>query len=247
MQQSNFVRGRRLRIFAGPNGSGKSTIYNKIDSQYDTGYYINPDNIEKEIKINNNFTIKKFGLENINPNLLNSFLANHSLKHKAESKGFTIDMSLSNDIISINSSTVSYEAALISDFIRDCLIDKGSKLSFETVMSHNSKIKILEKSKNNGYKNYLYFICTGSPQINIDRVKQRVKQGGHDVAVKSIEERYYQTLNLLKSAVENSYRAFIFDNSLKSSDLILEVYQGEDVTFHNSNIPGWVNKYLLSR
>ena len=39
----------RLRIFAGPNGSGKSTL-NSIISKELLGIYINPDEIEKEIK-----------------------------------------------------------------------------------------------------------------------------------------------------------------------------------------------------
>ncbi len=39
----------RLRIFAGPNGSGKSTIKDVVNKEL-LGVYINPDEIEKEIK-----------------------------------------------------------------------------------------------------------------------------------------------------------------------------------------------------
>jgi len=39
----------RLRIFAGPNGSGKST-FKKMLRQELLGVYINPDEIEKEIR-----------------------------------------------------------------------------------------------------------------------------------------------------------------------------------------------------
>ena len=39
----------RLRIFAGPNGSGKSTLQ-KVISKELLGIYINPDEIEEEIK-----------------------------------------------------------------------------------------------------------------------------------------------------------------------------------------------------
>lgn len=39
----------RLRMFAGPNGSGKSTL-NSIISKELLGVYINPDEIEKEIR-----------------------------------------------------------------------------------------------------------------------------------------------------------------------------------------------------
>jgi predicted ABC-type ATPase len=39
----------RLRIFAGPNGSGKSTIKTVISDSL-LGHYLNPDEIEKEVK-----------------------------------------------------------------------------------------------------------------------------------------------------------------------------------------------------
>lgn len=39
----------RLRMFAGPNGSGKSTFKHHIRPQL-LGIYINPDEIEKEVK-----------------------------------------------------------------------------------------------------------------------------------------------------------------------------------------------------
>ena len=39
----------RLRMFAGPNGSGKSTIKEVIEPQL-LGVYINPDEIEKDIR-----------------------------------------------------------------------------------------------------------------------------------------------------------------------------------------------------
>ena len=42
-------RAKRLRVFADPNGSGKSTLYKQISSQFNTGYFVNSDEIEQEI------------------------------------------------------------------------------------------------------------------------------------------------------------------------------------------------------
>lgn len=246
MEHSNFIKGRRLRIFAGPNGSGKSTIFDEISNRFDVGYYINPDLIEKEIKNKFSLDISHFGLSSISAETFLNFIENHSLKTKAETKGHRINMLLDGDKIKLNSDfKPSYEAALIADFLRHFLILKGSKLAFETVMSHKSKLEILDLASQNGYKNYLYFICTASPKINIDRVKSRVKKGGHFVDPEDIESRYYKTLSQLKAAVQRTYRTFVYDNSEKSSTLILEVFQGKEVTFHSEKIPAWVNEYLL--
>jgi predicted ABC-type ATPase len=50
--------------------------------------------------------------------------------------------------------------------------------TFETVLSHSSKLGFLQQAGQMGYKNYLYFVCTVDPTINIARVAQRVALGG---------------------------------------------------------------------
>ena len=40
---------RKIRIFAGPNGSGKSSLFNEFSKHYNTGYFINADNLEKSL------------------------------------------------------------------------------------------------------------------------------------------------------------------------------------------------------
>lgn len=117
----------------------------------------------------------------------------------------------------------SYEAAFLADLLRQELLLLGNKFAFETVMSHSSKIKFFKKTLNSGYKNYLYFISTESPLINIERVKQRVKLGGHPVAEEKIVSRYFNSLKNLEPAVQLTYRTFVFDNSRQKTNLILEV------------------------
>ena len=45
----------RLRIFAGPNGSGKSTLKSVLKREW-LGIYINPDDIELNIRSNSILT-----------------------------------------------------------------------------------------------------------------------------------------------------------------------------------------------
>ena len=44
---------------------------------------------------------------------------------------------------------------------------------YETVMSHESKVKIMELARESGYKIYLYFVFVDDPQTNVARVKLR--------------------------------------------------------------------------
>lgn len=234
-----------MRVFAGPNGSGKSTIFNQIASQYDIGYYVNADDIEKQL-LTGNIRLSDFGLQNISTGEFSAFLKNHSLFKKAEDEGLDIAVDFHEGIISKKvKSGNSYEAAFIADFLRQQLIEKGSKLTFETVMSHSSKLDTFDFARQHGFKNYLYFICTESPQINIERVKLRVARGGHFVSDERIVKRYENALMLLKPAVSKTYRTFLWDNSGKEPKLILDVFKGKDITFHTEEIPNWVEHYLL--
>lgn len=241
-----YLKGRRLRVFGGPNGSGKSTIFNKVSSQYDIGYYLNADEIEKQLENGHGIDLKSFEV-NTSKKEFNNFVKNHPLEEKAIKNGFptTIEL-LGTSIISTNpSSTHSYEASILADFVRQKLIKAGKKFTFETVMSHPSKVDLLEAAGKKGYKTYLYFICTESAQINIERVNQRVRLGGHPVATEKVVSRYFRSLETLKKAVKETHRTFLFDNSGKEPMLILEVYMGKEITFHHHEIPKWVDEYLL--
>lgn len=244
---SPLKKHKRLRIFAGPNGSGKTTILKLIDDSYDLGVYINADEIEKQLRENSFIDLFDYGINNFDESRFKKQLQSHSLLKKAKSDGYHIDIDLQeNKIVNLDKKTHSYEAALIADIIRHELLAQGKKMSFETVMSHSSKIEFFKQAKENGYKVYLYFICTESAHINVERVGLRVEKGGHPVDPKKIVSRYKNSLALLKDTIPYCYRTFIFDNSEDQAYLILEVTNKGSIEILQEEIPHWVDDYLLS-
>lgn len=236
---------KRLRMIAGPNGSGKSTITDNLKKYYDIGIYINADDIEKQIRDVGKICLSDFELDEQVGNSFNSFMESHPLLKKAEENNCPINLKYANGEIIGGADINSYGAALLVDFMRDQLIEQGKNVSFETVMSHHSKIDILEKAQSLGYKNYLYFVSTADPEKNKERVKIRVEQNGHAVPDEKIEDRYYKSLSLLREAIQYTYRTFIFDNTGKESILVLDVFKAETVTLQANEIPLWVDKYLI--
>lgn len=120
--------------------------------------------------------------------------------------------------------------------------------SFETVMSHPSKIQFLEEAKALGYRTYLYFVCTANPEINCSRVAERVRMGGHDVPREKILNRYSRSLDLLSEAVQQCRRAYIFDNTSEVMTLVVSVEAQGDVFIYSSEepqIPLWVADHLI--
>jgi predicted ABC-type ATPase len=77
-------------------------------------------------------------------------------------------------------------AQAIADHRREACIEAKRSFSFETVMSHPSKIDILVRAKEAGFFVQLFFVGTDDPRTNIERVALRVQQGGHDVPTDKI-------------------------------------------------------------
>ena len=100
----------------------------------------------------------------------------------------------------------SYLAADVAELLRQHLLTAGISFTFETVMSHPSKISFLKKALEEDYRVYLYYIATDDPEININRVNVRVAQQGHNVAPEVIRKRYYKSLKNLKVAVMQTSR-----------------------------------------
>ena len=73
------------------------------------------------------------------------------------------------------------EAAQLAERQREEHIEKMSEFCFETVLSTERNIKLLERARQKGYFIRCYYILTADPMINVLRVKARVEAGGHDV------------------------------------------------------------------
>lgn len=107
----------------------------------------------------------------------------------------------------------SLQAQRIADFRRERCLQSGSSFSFETVMSHPSKLEVMARAAEAGYDVTLFFICTSDPEINLRRVENRVSLGGHDVPHDRLVARYRRSLGLLANAALVARRTVVFDNS----------------------------------
>lgn len=234
----------RLRIFAGPNGSGKSTIKDVINEEL-LGIYINPDEIEKEIKEYDFIELTNYGFETSKEEVL-GFFENSILLKSLNLLEYVAYLKYNDDkLIFSNVSVNSYFASVCADFIRKKLLEARKSFTFETVMSSYDKIELLQLAKKLGYRVYLYYIATSDPIINISRVKNRVAFHGHNVPKDKIISRYYRSLGYLKDAVKLSDRAYLFDNSSSQRTWICEITDGSKVDMKVEVAPKWVYEYLL--
>jgi len=239
----------RFRMFAGPNGSGKSTLFESFSKNYNTGFFINADFIEKELATKGYIDLNDFELT-LNQSDLDLFLKTDvakSLVKKSLDTGNAINFEIINNVIVDKAKdTHSYEGALISSFLKTKLQEKKLDFSFETVMSHPSKVQSIIEAKENGYKTYLYFICIDDPEINVSRVQNRIQKGGHPVDDEKIKARYYRALQNLMPAIEVSDKTYLFDNSSDELMLIGEIFEQKlTLKVESKCFPNWFIEFVL--
>ena len=174
-------KNKRIRVMAGPNGSGKSTLINRIKNKFFCGPFVNADLIERSFSEKGLLNLADFDLD-LTKKSFDHFIKNEgaSWMAKAADAKTAVSIVFSNNNLIVDNPNA-YDAAIAADYVRYQLLDANSTFTFETVLSHSSKIDFLEAARVKGYKTYLYFVCTVSPAINKKRVQQRANLGGHDV------------------------------------------------------------------
>lgn len=233
-------------MFAGPNGSGKSTIKSLISEEL-LGAYVNADELEREIYAHHTIDLSPFGVRPSQAEITSFFQASTLLKRAglgAPASAIRVrGASLDFGKLAANS----YLASVAADFIRRKLLESSASLTFETVMSSPDKVEFLREAQGRGYRTYLYYISTLDPSINVSRVRDRVRMGGHPVPEEKIVSRYYRSLDLLSSAIQVSDRAYIFDNSSKHRIWVAEITDGHQLQLRAPEMPAWFKRYVWDR
>lgn len=229
-------------MFGGPNGSGKSTVLDELRKSW-LGIYVNADEIERDWKHNGFLDLNQFELNDEAAVRFPAFFDGSRLRKERLA---TAVVATAGPRVLIQGHEVdSYLAAIAADFIRHELLTVGKSFTFETVMSHSGKVEFLKRAQREGYRSYLYFIATDDPEINVARVEQRVKLGGHPVERDRIIDRYHKSIKLLEDAVGATDRAYIFDNSGDRHVLLAEITGGEQLEIKAELLPRWFTESSL--
>lgn len=105
------------------------------------------------------------------------------------------------------------EAAQLAERQREEHLSNCEDFCFETVMSTDRNLKLLQRAKAEGYFIRIYYVLTANPLINVMRVRARVLAGGHDVPAEKIVSRYRKALAIVKDVIAVSDICHIYDNS----------------------------------
>lgn len=249
----------KLRVFAGPNGSGKSTViqyvrkYKAGGKSIDFGYYINADDIATALR-EKGFSFSQFNITVKPAEFRKMALESGLIGPDFPESAFINAFSLRANLLKLKNAAADERLAqIVADFLRKKLLMEKKRFSFETVFSHPGKLDIMNQAALAGYKVYLYFVSTESPEINKFRVLARKLKGGHDVPEDKIVSRYYRSLDLLYDAAQHSYQTFFFDNSVDAAEFKMFAHfkkRGDRKIWDRINpddVPEWFKKYYSQK
>lgn len=240
----------RVRMFAGPNGSGKSELISRLkDSDLPLEPIVNADTFLNKLQNSGFIDLAEYSLSKVKQENWTETLKKRSeLSSRIQKVGKVPAIQIKEDVLICDDEPLNaYTAALIADFMRYMLVNQRKSFSFETVMSHPSKIDFLKFAKSKGYKTYLYYIATDDYSININRVENRVRKGGHGVPEEKIISRYKRSLDLLFNALNAADRAYILDSSKRRSSVILEKRNDGKGYAIVKNYPQWFEESVIEK
>lgn len=122
-------------------------------------------------------------------------------------KEFVNADSIAAGLSPFNPESVAIEAGRLMLLRIHELMKSGVDFAFETTLATRSYVSLVKAAQQVGYKVTLLFIWLDSPQTAIQRVADRVAEGGHNIPENVIERRYYRgianLINLYKPVCDS--------------------------------------------
>lgn len=120
-------------------------------------------------------------------------------------------------------------AAQLAAERREACLREGRSLAFETVFSAPDKVDFVRRGIAAGFFVRLFFVGTDSPEINAARVARRMLQGGHEVPIRKIIDRWSRSIANCVAVATLVDRLYLYDNSVDdvAAQLVLRASAGK--------------------
>ncbi len=114
--------------------------------------------------------------------------------------------------------------------------ERGVDFAFETTLSGKSYVKLLTDLKTKGYGLHLFFLWIPSSELAIERIKDRVREGGHNVPVEDVRRRFVRGVNNFFELYEPLFDSWmLFDNS-KAKPLLIAKRKNGHMELNNEEL-----------
>lgn len=105
----------------------------------------------------------------------------------------------------------------------DEMSGKGINFAFETTLSGRTYLSLLKRLKNKGYRIHIFFLWIPNSGLAVERIKGRVKKGGHDVPAADVRRRFRRSIDNFFKVYELLLDTWmLYDNSGAEPVLVAE-------------------------
>ena len=111
----------------------------------------------------------------------------------------------------------------------------------ESTLAGHGAISLMTAAARAGYRTILIYIALGEPELNIDRVRLRVAQGGHDVPDADIRRRHARSLSHAPEAIRLADEAVLVDNAGPEPARVL-MFQKGVLRWCSPEVPPWADE-----
>ena len=125
------------------------------------------------------------------------------------------------------------------------LLAANKSIAFETTASGTNYLKHLQEAQRRQYQFNLLFLWISSEDLAVQRVQQRIAQGGHSVPEETIRRRYHLGLkNVCKYYLPIADSALIVDNSVAGTKRIIAEKKNNQVKILSPEIWNTIEEFL---
>lgn len=126
--------------------------------------------------------------------------------------------------------------------MEELLIARRS-FAVETTLAGQLHLRDVNRAKSESWQVGIVYVGLKSPNLALERVRQRTLAGGQNVPETDIRRRYDRSLVNLARIGQIAAALFVFDNSSKNLKMVVVANRGE-VVFRSPTIPAWVKRGL---
>lgn len=119
-----------------------------------------------------------------------------------------------------NPETVAIEAGRLMLERINLLLSQHKTFAIETTLATRSYAKLVERAHAQGYIVVLLFFWLPTPEMAVDRVAKRVKEGGHNIPTDVIYRRYRSGLHNFFNIYINIVDSWMFYENFNETTLL---------------------------
>lgn len=107
------------------------------------------------------------------------------------------------------------------------VVGRSEDFVYETTLSSEQSLSLMRSCRDAEYEINLVYVVLRNPDLNVLRVAERVRRGGHGIPEQTIRRRYEGSLEKLREAAALADNSLVFDNSALTPELLLAVAEGQ--------------------